>query len=80
MVVPEYLDDGNLIRHYSNEGYFIRQIETGIIYEDAIDVVPCRYTYEETNEKIPVIEEPDNELTPEEEEELDASIEQLSEI
>lgn len=59
MVVPEYLDDGNLIRQYSNEGYYIRQVETGEIYEDAVDVVPCRYTYEETDEKIPVIEEPD---------------------
>lgn len=68
MVVPEYLDDGNLIRHYSNEGYLIRQVETGEIYEDAVDVVPCRYTYEETDEKIPVMKELDNELTPEEEE------------
>ena len=59
MVVPEYLDDGNLVRRYSNEGYYIRQIETGEIYEDAVDVVPCRYTYEETDEKIPVIVEPD---------------------
>lgn len=73
MVVPEYLDDGNLIRRYSNEGYFIKQIETGIIYEDAIDVVPCRYTYEETDEKIPVMKEPGNELTPEEEGELNDS-------
>lgn len=73
MVVPEYLDDGKLIRRYSNEGYYIRQIETGIVYEDAVDVVPCRYSYEETKEKIPVIEEPDNELTPEEEEELNDS-------
>lgn len=30
----------------------IRQIETGAIYEDAVDVLPCRYTYEETNEGI----------------------------
>lgn len=79
MIIPQYLEGGTRIRRYSNEGYYIRQIETGIIYEDAVDVVPCRYTYEETDEKIPVIE-PDNELTPEEEEELNASIEQLSEI
>lgn len=73
MIISQYLEGGTRIRHYSNEGYYIRQIETGEIYEDAVDVVPCRYTYEETNEKIPVIEESDNELTPEEEEELNDS-------
>lgn len=46
---------GDRIRHYSDEGYKIRQIETGSIYDDAIDVVPCRYTYEETD--IPVEDE-----------------------
>lgn len=68
MIILKYLEGGTRIRHYSNESYYIRQIETGIIYEDAVDVVPCRYTYEETDEKIPVVVEPDNELTPEEEE------------
>lgn len=73
MIIPQYLEGGARIRRYSNEGYYIRQIETGEIYEDAVDVVPCRYTYEETDEKIPVMEEPDNELIPEEEEELNDS-------
>lgn len=41
------------IRHYSDSGMMIRQIETGILYEDAVDYVPCRYTYEETTQKIP---------------------------
>ena len=59
MIIPQYLEGGTRIRRYSNEGYYIRQIETGEIYEDAVDVVPCRYTYEETDEKIPVIEELD---------------------
>jgi hypothetical protein len=40
---------GNRIRHYSDAGMMIRQIETGVIYVDAVDVVPCRYTYEETD-------------------------------
>lgn len=44
------------VRHYSNEGFKIRQIETGILYDDAVDVVPCRYTYEESNEPIEDIE------------------------
>lgn len=30
----------------------IRQVETETVYEDAVDVMPCRYTYEETDEPI----------------------------
>lgn len=46
----------NRVRHWSDLGMMIRQIETGILYEDAVDVVPCRYTYEETD--TPISEEP----------------------
>ena len=35
----------------------IRQIETGIIYDEAIDVENIEYTYEETEEKIDIPEE-----------------------
>jgi hypothetical protein len=42
----------NLVRHYSDRDVYIRQIETGLEYVDAVDVIPCRYTYEETNEMI----------------------------
>ena len=52
MVRNEITEDGR-IRHYSDAGYKIRQIETGNVYDDAVDYVPCRYTYEETNEFIP---------------------------
>ena len=45
MIVQEYLNDGNLVRHYSNEGYFIRQVETNILYEDAVDVIPEFVTF-----------------------------------
>jgi len=41
------------VRHYSDKGFKLRQIETGIIYDDAVDVIPCRYTYEETDEPLP---------------------------
>lgn len=51
---------GERIRHYSDNGMKIRQIETDILYEDAVDYVPCRYTYEETEEPIKTYE-----LTPE---------------
>lgn len=42
----------NLVRHYSDRGMRIRQRETGREYEEAIDTVPCRYTYEETEKPI----------------------------
>lgn len=41
------------VRHYSDDNMMIRQIETGVIYQDAVDKIPCRYTYEETDEPIP---------------------------
>ena len=41
-----------LIRHYSDAGKYIWQVETGIEYAEAIDVMPCRYTYEETENGI----------------------------
>lgn len=45
-------NEGNRVWHYSDEGKRIRQVETGIVYDDAIDTIPCKYTYEETNEPI----------------------------
>lgn len=59
MIVSELLDNETRIRHYSDENYKIRQIETGIVYYDAVDVMPCQYTYEETDEKIPDDEIPE---------------------
>ena len=50
MILTEYLNDGTLIKHYSDAGYLLLQNETGIKYADPVDVVPCRYTYTETDE------------------------------
>ena len=52
MIVSEKLND-KLIRHYSDDGKMIRQVETGLVYVEAVDVIPCRYTYEETDQIIP---------------------------
>ena len=52
MIKTEFLNDGTLIKHYSDAGFMLLQVETGIKYSDPVDVVPCRYTYEETEEKI----------------------------
>lgn len=55
MIIEEIM--GDRVVHYSDQGMKIRQIETGFIYEDAVDVYPCQYTYEETNEPIETIED-----------------------
>ena len=53
-----------LVRHWANEipennsedfseaTFKIRQVETGVVYDEAVDVIPCRYTYEATDEPI----------------------------
>ena len=52
MIQVEYLKNGELVRHYSDTGMMILQVETGLEYEEAVDVVPCRYTYKETSTPI----------------------------
>ena len=50
MILTEYLRDGTLIKHYSDKGFLLLQNETGLKYADPVDIVPCPYTYTETNE------------------------------
>lgn len=45
-------DGVNLYKTYSDENFRIKQIETGNIYDEAIDVENANYTYIETEEKI----------------------------
>ena len=56
MVVREYydtLEDGTkLFRIYSSDGKSIKQIETGAIYKEAIDIENAPFTYEETDEEM----------------------------
>lgn len=56
MIKTETLADGR-VRTYSDAGFRIRQIETGIIYDNAVDVLPCRYTYEETDNPVEIDDE-----------------------
>ena len=54
----ETREDGvNLYRTYSDEDYKIMQVQTGIIYDEAIDVENAPYTYIETTEKVEGYEE-----------------------
>ena len=67
MIITEFYktrkDGVNLVHIYSDQGVQIRQIDTGILYEDVIDPEsnPLNHSYEETN--IPIEEQ---ELTSEE--------------
>lgn len=47
----------DMIRHYSDTGLVILQVETGIKYAEAIDGIPCPYTYIETDELIEMEDE-----------------------
>jgi hypothetical protein len=42
----------------------IKQVETGALYEDAVDVIPCKYTYEETDIPIEHPEPPEEPQQP----------------
>lgn len=48
----EGVEHENLVKHYSDSDKMILQKETGVKYPEAVDVYPCRYTYEETDEPI----------------------------
>ena len=60
MIVKELYrtrQDGiNLYKTYSDSNFYIKQIETGNIYEIAIDTEGSSFTYEETDEKIEIVE------------------------
>ena len=53
MVIKEFFktrSDGiNLYRSYSDQGFMLRQIETDIMYSEAVDIESASYTYEETD-------------------------------
>jgi len=57
MIITEYIESENRERRYSDAGMKLRQIETGILYGDAVDVIPCPYTYEESDEPIEQLDE-----------------------
>ena len=62
MIKSELIENGNRIHHYSNAGFKLLQNETDIIYDDAIDVMPCKYTYSETDELIKVVIEEEHHI------------------
>lgn len=61
MIIIQQLDE-NTVLHYSDAGLKIRQIETGGLFDEAGDLIPCAYTYEETDIPIDPTVEPDEEI------------------
>ena len=61
MIIKEFYrqrkDGVNLYRTYSDKEVYILQNETGIEYEEAIDVENAPYTYSETDKPIVIEEE-----------------------
>jgi hypothetical protein len=51
MIIQKTIEkNGNgYILYYSDKGYRIYQVETGNIYNSALDNILANYTYEETN-------------------------------
>ena len=54
MIKQEKIKIGNrkLLHTYSDSNMYILQVETNVEYNDAYDVIPCRYTYKETDKLI----------------------------
>lgn len=63
MIIVELVDNGTRERRYSDKNVKLLQVETGILYEDAVDVIPCRYTYEESDVLIESIDDSENKET-----------------
>ncbi len=59
MIIVELVDEGTRERRYSDQNMKLLQVETQVLYDDAVDVIPCKYTYEETDIPIEVPEEPE---------------------
>jgi hypothetical protein len=51
----EIIND-KFIKHYAEDEqgvrYYIKQVETGAEYDEAVDILPCRYTYVVTDKRV----------------------------
>ena len=54
MIIQKEVNIGSrtLLHTYSDSNKYILQVETNTKYDEAYDVIPCKYTYVETEEKI----------------------------
>ena len=51
MIIVEQLNE-MVERRHSDLGVKIKQVETDTLWNDAIDTIPCRFTYVETAQPI----------------------------
>ena len=51
------INNKELLHTYSDSNKYILQVETNVEYNEAYDVIPCKYTYTETEEEIVIEEE-----------------------
>lgn len=65
MIKQEEVNIGGrtFLHTYSDSGFYIEQVETKNIYDEAFDVLPCKYTYRETEHIIELIKEEETERT-----------------
>lgn len=54
MIITESL--GTAERRYSDQNVKLRQIETNTLWNDAVNTIPCPFTYEETEIPIDPVE------------------------
>lgn len=53
MIVTQRIESLGLVRHFSNRGMMIKQIQTGEVFPEAVDPIDSKFTYKETNVSIP---------------------------
>ena len=51
------INNKELLHTYSDNNKYILQVETNVKYNEAYDIIPCKYTYKETNEEIVIEKE-----------------------
>lgn len=57
IIQEEKIINGKTFLHtYSNE-FVLEQVETGQQYDEAYDIIPCKYTYKETDIELPTEED-----------------------
>ena len=54
MIIQKEVNIGarTLLHTYSDSNKYTLQVETNTKYDEAYDVIPCKYTYVETEEEI----------------------------
>ena len=46
------INNKELLHTYSDNNKYILQVETNVKYNEAYDIIPCKYTYKETEGRL----------------------------